>query len=329
MVIKPFKNPPKPPAEFEQDTIVKLTDAVRAIHQKVPAKHSLEELYRNVESMCKHKKAEDTYKRLYEQCNAHISGLVESLSSQNQDTLLFLQQVETTWNDHQNQMFTIRSVFLFLDTTWVSKESTTSKSLKEMGTSLFRTHLLAHSSVLANVVSATLALIEQERRGEATKRSVLKVVLRMFMELGLYEEPFETQFLESSRAFYEKEGQRLVAELNVADYLNHVGKRLSEETERVSHYLADTTRPLLIVQVEQPLIKKHVSKMLQDGFNALAENRRVEDLTHMYLLIERVGGLVEMKATFAGYIEVGVLCVRKSTAKWEGEGQERELLREM
>jgi hypothetical protein len=97
---------PKPPTEFEDDTVARLTAAVSAIHAKAPAKHSQEELYRvrsaichrppavlapangrslqpaqSVEGLCMHKKDAVLHERLVEQCDAHVAGLVARLAA--------------------------------------------------------------------------------------------------------------------------------------------------------------------------------------------------------------------------------------------------------
>ncbi len=46
MVIKPFKNKPKPPAAFEQTTMATLAEAVEAVYSKRAITQSQEELYR-------------------------------------------------------------------------------------------------------------------------------------------------------------------------------------------------------------------------------------------------------------------------------------------
>ena len=51
----------------------------------------------------------------------------------------------------------------------------------------------------------------------------------------------------------------------VPNYLGHVDKRLSEESERLLHYLDMSTRKPLVQCVERQLIENHLTAILQKG----------------------------------------------------------------
>lgn len=50
------------------------------------------------------------------------------------------------------------------------------------------------------------------------------------------------RFLQATERLYAAEGQRLMRELAVPQYLAHVEKRLREENERLLHYLDPCTK---------------------------------------------------------------------------------------
>jgi cullin-4 len=58
----------------------------------------------------------------------------------------------------------------------------------------------------------------------------------------IYEEAFEHRFLAATDRLYAAEGQRLMQERDVPNYLHHVDRRLNEESERLLHYLDPSTR---------------------------------------------------------------------------------------
>ena len=66
-----------------------------------------------------------------------------------------------------------------------------------------------------------LGLIESERRGTAVDRSLAASLLRMLGSLNLYAEGFEPPFLRETDLFYDAEGSRCMASLEVPDYLQH------------------------------------------------------------------------------------------------------------
>lgn len=199
--IKPLKIKPKIPENFERDTWEKLRAAVRAVHGKQAVGHSLEELYRAVEDMCLQNLGATIYDRLRAECEQHIESRIELLLGQTPDVLAFLSLVQTCWADHCEQMLTLRSIFLYLDRTY-AMQATAKKSLWDTGLQIFRTHLSRRPEVARKAVQGLLQLIESERNGDQVERMLLSSLLRMFHDLGMYVELFETGFLESTRSYY-------------------------------------------------------------------------------------------------------------------------------
>ncbi|KAK3278080.1 Cullin-4 [Cymbomonas tetramitiformis] len=302
LVIKPFKQKPKLPADFEERTWSKLKSAVAAVHAKNPVNCSMEELYRDVEDLCLHKMASNTYSRLQQECDAHICSRLQDLQDKTSNPEIFLNQMETTWQDHCNQMLTIRSIFLFLDRTYVIQTSGV-KSLWDMGLALFRQHLERCFRVPKKVVQGLLLLVEKERQGETVDRSVLKSLLRMFTSLQMYTESFEKPFLAETTAFYGSEGMRYLQQTDLPEYLQHCDMRLQEENERCSQYLDAATRKPLVAVIEQELLARHVKDIIDKGFDALVDASREVDLRRMYTLFARVGQLDALRLALSEYVK--------------------------
>ena len=94
-------------------------DLAAAPRAEAPRAHSLEELYRAVQDMCNNGMASNVYDRLQAECQRHIEGRLDGLLGQTPDTLAFLNLVHGAWDDHCEQMHTLRSIFLYLDRTYV------------------------------------------------------------------------------------------------------------------------------------------------------------------------------------------------------------------
>ncbi|CAK9867204.1 unnamed protein product [Sphagnum jensenii] len=303
LVIKPFKDKPKLPNNFEEVTWVKIKEAVTAIHLKQPISGSLEELYRAVEDLCVHKMAGKLYHRLQQECETHIAAKLRSLLvGQSPDAVVFLSHVESCWQDHCDQMLVIRSIALYLDRTYVIQNSGV-RSLWDMGLQLFRRHLSACSEVESKTVSGLLRLIEKERMGETVDRTLLKHLLRMFSALGIYGESFERQFLDCTADFYAAEGTRFMQQTDVPDYLRHVEARLHEENERCLLYLDVSTRKPLIATAEKQLLDRHTSAILDKGYKIMMDGNRVADLQRIYVLFSRVSALEQLRHALSGYIK--------------------------
>jgi hypothetical protein len=113
---------------------------------------------------------------------------------------------------------------------------------RDMGLDLFRRHIVQNTLVQTRTVEGLLMLIEKERQGDAVDRTLLKSLLRMLSDLQIYPEAFESKFLAATERLYAAEGQRLMQEQDVPEYLAHVNKRLNEEDERLLHYLDPATK---------------------------------------------------------------------------------------
>lgn len=126
----------------------------------------------------------------------------------------------------------------------------------------------------------------------------------MLTDLQIYDKAFEQKFLQSTERLYASEGQRLMQELEVPDYLAHVDKRIAEENERVLHYLDPATKYQLIHTVEKQLLREHVTQILQKGLEQLLSEFRLDDLSLLYNLLSRVkNGLIELCSSFNAFIK--------------------------
>ncbi|KAF1329324.1 Cullin family protein, partial [Globisporangium splendens] len=301
MTIKPFKVTPKLPDAFEDDTWNKLEAAITAVHRKQTTSFSREELYRSVEDMCTWKMAARLYKKLEDTCSMFIRARVESLQKSTGDINMFLEAVHQLWEDHCEDMLVIRTIFMYLDRTYVMQTPHIA-SIWDMGLNLLRNNIIQRKHLEAKLIDGLLELIERERKGEAINRSYLYNLLRMLLSLQLYHSDFETPFLMASERFYTSEGATVAETSSVPQFLLHVEKRLHEESDRVVHYLDTSTKKQLITVVESKLLKPHVAMLLERGFESLVDGGRIDDLKRMYTLYAKVDAVNDLKTAFSNYI---------------------------
>ncbi|XP_073497173.1 cullin-4B [Phyllobates terribilis] len=293
LVIKNFKEKPKLPENYTDETWQKLKEAVDAIENSTSIKYNLEELYQAVENLCSYKISANLYKQLRQICEDHIKAQIYQFREDSLDSVLFLKKIDKCWQDHCRQMIMIRSIFLFLDRTYVLQNSML-PSIWDMGLELFRTHIISDQKVQNKTIDGILLLIERERNGEAIDRSLLRSLLSMLSDLQIYQDSFEHRFLEETNRLYAAEGQRLMQEREVPEYLHHVNKRLEEEADRVITYLDQSTQKPLIATVEKQLLGEHLTTTLQKGLNHLLDENRIQDLSLLYQLFSRVRGGVQV-----------------------------------
>jgi cullin-4 len=119
LVIKPYKQKPKLPDNYLEDTWKSLEQSVAAVHRSEFTGLHQETLYRAVEGLCGHQLGGELYKRLEVTCDGHIDQLLGALVGRSPDSVAFLDDLDRSWQEHCSQMHVIRSIFLVLDRKWV------------------------------------------------------------------------------------------------------------------------------------------------------------------------------------------------------------------
>eukprot|EP01026_Neomeris_dumetosa_P068944 TRINITY_DN6783_c0_g1_i5.p1 TRINITY_DN6783_c0_g1~~TRINITY_DN6783_c0_g1_i5.p1 ORF type:complete len:481 (+),score=56.27 TRINITY_DN6783_c0_g1_i5:37-1443(+) len=312
--IKPLKVKQLPDS-FWDSSWSKLQDAVRAVQNKRAVSCSLEELYRTVEDLCYHKLADQVYKKLEEEFDKHIWFTSQKLSGHSTlDSGVFLKHVSDWWMEHKESMILIRSIFLYMDRTYVNGRNDLGvRSLFDLGLQLFCKHLRQHPQIENHTVKGIIQLICKERNGEQVPQGLLRSLVKMFSNLGIYDSALENHVLEDTRTFYRGEGDSLVNTMNVSDFLRHSETRLKQEALRCEQYLEESTKRKIVIVVEQELLQKHMDYLLEKGFAEMMNDIRLEDLTRLFNLCRRVDFLDRLRASFKGYVrEVGKSIVQDS-----------------
>lgn len=173
---------------------------------------------------------------------------------------------------------------------------------------LFRTQVLGSSisdqsdiTVMAVLENVILDMIAMERNNEVIDRPLIRACI--YMLEGLYETyqeeessklyltSFEPRFIESSRAFYNSEGQDLVANADAGTFCRHARKRLREEDERCQQTLSTLTDQKIKSVVDKELIGTHIRDVINmegTGVRHMLDNDRMEDLANVFDLNARV-----------------------------------------
>uniref|UniRef100_A0A8B9KCP2 Cullin-4A n=1 Tax=Astyanax mexicanus TaxID=7994 RepID=A0A8B9KCP2_ASTMX len=291
-----FTDRPKLTETYTEDTWLKLRDAVGAIQNSTSIKYNLEELYQAVENLCSYKVSPMLYKQLRQVCEDHVQAQIHQFREY-PSLLSFLKRMNRCWQDHCRQTIMIRSIFLFLDRTYVLQNSLL-PSIWDTGLELFRTHIVSDNMVQSRTVQGILEQIERERNGETVDRSLLRSLLGMLSDLQVI-----GGFL-IVRSCCTVAHQEISWLSKVPEYLHHVARRLEEENDRVISYLDQSTQKPLISTVEKQLLGEHMTAILQKGLSTLLDENRVTELTLLYQLFSKVkGGLPVLLQFWRDYIK--------------------------
>lgn len=253
-----------------------------------------------------HKFAPQLYELLRSTCDAQIESEIASLPLSNAcDIDTFLKSVETIWHRHCSHMLRIRSIFLYLDRTYIvqgaaisskhdsihtnsgSGRSDAARSFWDMGLALFRKHFSTTRDIQDRTVTGVLKLVDRERDGDAIDNSMLKNLLAMFSAVGTYDVVLEKAFLAATDRYYRTESTRLIVSYDVPAYLEHAERRILEESDRAIRILDPRTRSPLISTVEKRLVSDHVVSILDKGFSAMCDEDRKDDIKRCYTVLSR------------------------------------------
>ena len=184
-MIRPFKEKPRLSDNYEDEAWSKLQLAIDAIVSKQPTDFGREELYGMVENICIHKKGARLYQRLHVECERHVAAHLEQLQLRSRcmgNDEAFLAVVERAWADFCNMVLTIRSIFLYLDRSYVI-HTPGLRSIWDSGLDIFREHLRRCDAVEDKITSTLLATVARERHGEHVNQTLLRSILRMLSAL--------------------------------------------------------------------------------------------------------------------------------------------------
>ncbi|EOA34674.1 hypothetical protein CARUB_v10022238mg, partial [Capsella rubella] len=196
-----------------------------------------------------------------------------------------LKEICKKWDDHNKALQMIRDILMYMDRTYVSNSD----------------NVVHSSKIQTRLLNTLLDLVHKERTGEVIDRVLMRNVIKMFMDLGesVYQEDFEKPFLGASADFYKVESQGFIESCDCGDYLKKAEKPLTEEVERVAHYLDAKSEAKITSVVEREMIANHVQRLVHmenSGLVNMLLNDKYEDMGRMYSLFRRVSnGLVTVR----------------------------------
>ena len=197
----------------------------------------------------------------------------------------------TQWEEYQSSSKLLNCVFSYINR-WVQqkKRSYPCRYFKEIKGILeiyqlalvtWRDNLFRPLNLNNAVTSTVLKFIEKERRGEPINRSLVKSVKDCYLQLGLYKECFENQFLEDTGRFYMVESAAFLRQNSVTEYTKKAEDWLEEEKKRVLECLHETTLTSLLATCDKVLIGKHLG-IFHVEFQNLLNADKNEDLGRMF-----------------------------------------------
>lgn len=160
---------------------------------------------------------------------------------------------------------------------------------------------LSEMTIEGVLKTTVLFMIQLERAGHVIERPLIRHCI--YMLEGLYETiteeestklyltVFEPAFLETSRAFYRAEGQRLLGMNDAGTFCQLASNRITEERERCEYTLSTLTEPKIKEVLDEELISRNISDVVRlegTGARNMIDNHKLDVLQSVYDLSARV-----------------------------------------
>ncbi|KAI9851518.1 MAG: hypothetical protein M1838_003472 [Thelocarpon superellum] len=310
LVIKNLRTTPRISADdYFAKVWVQLDEALTAIFQGDKVPHSLEELYRAVENVCRQNGAPALCARMRARCDDHVEHairdpLLEKASS-GRSHVEMLQLVHTAWLTWNAQLLTIRSIFFYMDRAYLLS-SRTEPTIHDMAVAQFRVHVFAHPVLRPHILDGICDLVHVERTAPraTTDASLLRQASDMVHELLVYGTDLEDRLLRTSAGYYEDWGQEKTSSLNLGEYAEACETLIRDEVTRCTLFNFDaSTRREMVGMLEECLVQRRVGLFIQtDAVATLLDAHAVTSLQQVYSLLERVRLHAKLRVPWERYI---------------------------
>eukprot|EP00800_Vazella_pourtalesii_P022935 TRINITY_DN9108_c0_g1_i7.p1 TRINITY_DN9108_c0_g1~~TRINITY_DN9108_c0_g1_i7.p1 ORF type:complete len:781 (+),score=101.85 TRINITY_DN9108_c0_g1_i7:78-2420(+) len=296
------------PDNYINEVWVRLEETIHAIYEERPVPYSRNQLYREVENLCVNQMGP----KLYEKIEPILRDVIRVSFEAHFDTESvtnkgFLKQLESCWNKNYEQLILITSIFGYLHCTI---QASGKDSLWDLGLKIFKENLKSNddskTKFLERTITQLLQEIENERQGEAIDRTVLKNIIRMLIDLQLYSEDFESKFIFETTKLYQICSKTRIQDgsFSLPEYLDYISLILTQENDKILHYLDSTTRKLLNPCIRKQLIEDHIDAIINKGFDDLLRADRIRELLMMYdFLCSVKNGEDKLREAFENFIK--------------------------
>ncbi|KAH0602680.1 uncharacterized protein H6S33_008330 [Morchella sextelata] len=290
-----IKNLRKPnrgdPDAYFNTTWGALDAALGSIFGGVKIAASLEELYRGVENICRAERGQQLAERLRRRMDGYVGGRLKGDVGVGGEVV---KEVEKAWRKWNEQLGMIRSIFLYLDRSYLLP-SAKEKPIEAIGLDIFRKHIATDATLEPLFLRGIFALIDTDRRTDGAAQPhntpLLLSCVRMISNLGMYNHAFEPQFITFSRTYFSQLAAAESASQSLGTYLHTTSAQLDRETARCDRFaLEQSTKRDLIAVIEDEMVRKRLAILTdKSAVGELLTARQQHSLALLYTLLSRVG----------------------------------------
>lgn len=256
--------------------------------------------------------------RLYNETKIFLDNHVSELLTQvsNQGEVGLLQAYHKAWNEYSQGINYLHRLYLYLNQQHIKKQKLTEAEIiygsastnsaeyqeqmeiGELGLDIWKKKMI--TPLRKSLVSLLLEGIHADRIGKAelTTSDVICGVIQSFVsveaykmkgELDMYQEIFETPFLEASGEFFVCEASEYLQKADVTVYMERVTWRLGQEELRARKFLHHSSVSKVRQCCEEKMIAAHVT-WLHTEAESMVEQEHRRNLSLLYPLLRPLPG---------------------------------------
>nr|XP_019577079.1 PREDICTED: cullin-like protein 5 [Rhinolophus sinicus] len=246
-----------------------------------------------VKGVCLAKRGRDLCNLIQKECEPLISRDIRSLEKQSSDTSVFLRLAEKCWVGFREKMTFVNDIAMY--------EVYDGKTIWDMGLAIYQKELSRASQVQEKVIAGILALITDERSGNAAAadRSLVKNLMDMFDgEPGVVKK----RFMDSTSEFYAAKSVQVLQNYGFSEYMKFVECVFDEEEKKQEcyHFYLRYWEQLMEV-LKKELLEVHTCAF-EKGFTELMDEGGVDDLRRMFGLFSWAGMVGNIDHFLKSYI---------------------------
>ncbi|KAK4264627.1 hypothetical protein QN277_025780 [Acacia crassicarpa] len=285
-----------------QEGITKLKNILEGLPDEKPfTSQEYMKLYTTIYKMCiqgpSYGYSEKLYEKYKETFEEYLNSTVWPSLKDKEDHEFLLRELQMRWNNHKVMSRWLSHFFHYLERGYITHFSL--PLLNDVALACFRD--LAFNKVSLKVKNAIISLIHKEREGEQINPSLLKNAIDIYIEIGVYEEDFETYMLDDTSTYYRRKAANWIEADSCPDYMLKAEESLKRERYIAGEtgYLNNGTLKKLVERVQHELLVTNATQLVEKenyGCEVLLRNNKAEDLSRMYRLYQEIPKALQLVA---------------------------------
>lgn len=262
-----------------------ISQAADEIYRKNSSALSYELLYRHAYNLILAKHGDFLYAKTREKITEHLTTALSTLKTCLTENLLA--NLAEKWEHHKLSVSMVKDILMYMDSQYAVQQK--KLPVFGLGLTLFRDVIIYSPDVRQRLQTILIMNINDERKGNLVDQNLLRINLSMLSDLNIdgvnvYEDEFETPFLNDTRSYYKEESLRYMSDCTIPEYLTKAQDKLNEESKRVVDYLSKTSESKLMSLMEYEMLQYHCKSILDSdrcGVVQLYTEDRHSDLQRM------------------------------------------------